>query len=405
MNESTTVSPRSAAKPNGRPVWSTNAVAGTASPLSMIGTALGGPAAGTRAVDRPARVRTSTRSSVPGRRRVVDDARDLVARLEPPPRQRRRDRVPHRHRGHRRARVLPHDDLALRRKHRHDHAMDLLVCSSRPLRHEQRAHQRERHQARFPSVHLTDGLRPRGRRFRAGPARPRNAKRATRCGAASMSGGAWPHGPGRAPNAASCLRGFFGRLSVAIEPLVVALFFSLLPLGLLLRRQETAHLLAPIFGLGALMFLAYAIALMVPCTRALLDTFGRIYSVDGYVRYRDATQAVRGPVLLCRRPRRGSLRPRRVAARHAAARARSPRAVARPCRVLPLRRHLAHRRTLDRRAARAPAAARHRRLAGVRRPRAHARSLSGASVAGRGPSRGSARCGRTRPRSRRRRPA
>lgn len=91
------------------------------------------------------------------------------------------------------------------------------------------------------------------------------------------------------------LRGFFGRLSVAIEPLVVALFFSLLPLGLLLRRQETAHLLAPIFGLGALMFLAYAIALMVPCTRALLDTFGRIYSIDGYVRYRDATKPYEAP--------------------------------------------------------------------------------------------------------------
>jgi hypothetical protein len=91
------------------------------------------------------------------------------------------------------------------------------------------------------------------------------------------------------------LRGFFGRLSVAIEPLIVALFFSLLPVGLLLRRQESAHLLGPIFGLGAAMFFTYAIALMVPSTRALLDTFGRIYSVDGYVRYRDATRPYEAP--------------------------------------------------------------------------------------------------------------
>ena len=60
----------------------------------------------------------------------------------------------------------------------------------------------------------------------------------------------------------------------------------MLPIALILRKQETAYLLAPIFGFGALAFLAYAVVLMVPCTRALLETFDRIYSVDGYVRYR-----------------------------------------------------------------------------------------------------------------------
>jgi hypothetical protein len=82
------------------------------------------------------------------------------------------------------------------------------------------------------------------------------------------------------------LQGFFGRLSVAVEPLIIGVFFSLLPLGLFLRKQETALLLTPVFGLGALGFFAYAIILMIPCTRALFETFGPIYTVDGYVHYR-----------------------------------------------------------------------------------------------------------------------
>jgi hypothetical protein len=81
-------------------------------------------------------------------------------------------------------------------------------------------------------------------------------------------------------------RGFFGRLLIAVEPLAVAVFFSLLPIGLFLRKQETALLLAPIFGLGALLFLAYAIVLIAPSTRALLETLSPIYIIDGYIRYR-----------------------------------------------------------------------------------------------------------------------
>jgi hypothetical protein len=82
------------------------------------------------------------------------------------------------------------------------------------------------------------------------------------------------------------LRGFCGRLSVAIEPFVVAVFFALLPLGLMLRQREIALLLAPIFAFASLAFLIYAIALIVPSLRALLETFGPIYTVDGYVHYR-----------------------------------------------------------------------------------------------------------------------
>jgi hypothetical protein len=81
------------------------------------------------------------------------------------------------------------------------------------------------------------------------------------------------------------MRGFFGRFSIAVEPIVIACFFSLLPIGLLLRRQETALLLAPIFGCAALAFLAYAVVLMLPSARAVIETFAPILVVDGYVRY------------------------------------------------------------------------------------------------------------------------
>lgn len=82
------------------------------------------------------------------------------------------------------------------------------------------------------------------------------------------------------------LRGFFGRLTIAVEPLIVCIFFALLPIGMLLRKQEAALLLAPIFGVASIAFLIYAVVLIVPSARALLETFKPIYTVDGYVRYR-----------------------------------------------------------------------------------------------------------------------
>ena len=87
------------------------------------------------------------------------------------------------------------------------------------------------------------------------------------------------------------LRGFFGRLTIAVEPLAVAVFFAFLPIGLLLRKQELALLLAPIFAVAAIAFLAYAIVLIVPSAHAVLETFAPIYTVDGYIRYRTAQQA------------------------------------------------------------------------------------------------------------------
>ncbi len=82
------------------------------------------------------------------------------------------------------------------------------------------------------------------------------------------------------------VRGFLGRFTIAIEPLVVAIFFALLPIGMLLRKQEAALLLAPIFGLASIAFFIYAIVFIAPSARALFETFRPIYTVDGYIRYR-----------------------------------------------------------------------------------------------------------------------
>jgi hypothetical protein len=75
-------------------------------------------------------------------------------------------------------------------------------------------------------------------------------------------------------------------LTIAVEPLAVSIFFALLPIGMFLRRQEAALMLAPIFGVAAVAFLIYAIVLIAPSARALYETFKPIYTVDGYIRYR-----------------------------------------------------------------------------------------------------------------------
>ena len=146
------------------------------------------------------------------------------------------------------------------------------------------------------------------------------------------------------------LRGFFGRLTIAIEPLVVAAFFAMLPVALLLRRQEIALLIAPIFAFAALAFLAYGIALIAPSARALLETFAPIYTVDGYVRYRISQRGEPEYYVAAlsadRRPL-GEWPLQRMAARD-----RRTRHVAGTGRVQPLRRHPQDRRTLDRRSSR-----------------------------------------------------
>lgn len=82
------------------------------------------------------------------------------------------------------------------------------------------------------------------------------------------------------------LRGFLGRLTIAIEPMIVAVFFAVLPVALLLRRQEVALLMAPVFALVAVAFFVFAIVMIAPSAHAVMETFAPIYTVDGYVRYR-----------------------------------------------------------------------------------------------------------------------
>lgn len=84
-------------------------------------------------------------------------------------------------------------------------------------------------------------------------------------------------------------RGLTGRAAIAVEPLAGTVFFSLLTWGVVWRAQHlepSLIVLSPIFALGALAFMVYAIAVMVAPIRAYWHTFKPIYRVDGYVRYR-----------------------------------------------------------------------------------------------------------------------
>jgi hypothetical protein len=89
------------------------------------------------------------------------------------------------------------------------------------------------------------------------------------------------------------LNGFFGRLCIAIEPVLCGTMFLALTIGMCFVRTDPAHpddhnmiVLSPIFGLGVVACIFYTLALMFSPARALLQTFRPIYIVDGYVRYR-----------------------------------------------------------------------------------------------------------------------
>jgi len=91
------------------------------------------------------------------------------------------------------------------------------------------------------------------------------------------------------------LNGLFGRMLIAIEPalcflvfgaLTAGLIFYPLPAGARLNQHDAAIVLAPIFGLAATAFLAYAVIVLIGPLRALRHTFLPIYIVDGYVRHR-----------------------------------------------------------------------------------------------------------------------
>lgn len=86
-------------------------------------------------------------------------------------------------------------------------------------------------------------------------------------------------------------RGLTGRMAIAVEPVLGLIVFTLFTWGIVYRSQHVAsdaslYKIAPIFGLGAVAFAFYAIAVMVAPLAAFLQTRRPIYKLDGYVRYR-----------------------------------------------------------------------------------------------------------------------
>ncbi len=85
-------------------------------------------------------------------------------------------------------------------------------------------------------------------------------------------------------------RGLTGRFAIAIEPLLGTVFFALLTWGIMWRARVASNhdlwILAPVFGLMAIGFAIYLVALLVAPFIAYAQTFKPIYILDGYVRYR-----------------------------------------------------------------------------------------------------------------------
>ncbi|MDB5095335.1 MAG: hypothetical protein JWO85_3436 [Candidatus Eremiobacteraeota bacterium] len=89
------------------------------------------------------------------------------------------------------------------------------------------------------------------------------------------------------------LMGFFGRLSIAIEPLLCGIVFSVITFGIFAAPRLSPRwvnpdivIIAPVFGLGVLGCAAWALGVMLAPVRALYHTTRPIYIVDGYIRYR-----------------------------------------------------------------------------------------------------------------------
>jgi len=90
-------------------------------------------------------------------------------------------------------------------------------------------------------------------------------------------------------------RGLTGRFAIAIEPLLGVAFMLFLTFGIIYRSQHVPAdrdliKIAWIFGIGAIAFAGYFVAVLVAPFFAYLQTFKPIYIVDGYVRYREPDQ-------------------------------------------------------------------------------------------------------------------
>ena len=89
------------------------------------------------------------------------------------------------------------------------------------------------------------------------------------------------------------LTGFFGRLSIAVEPLLCGLVFAAITIGVFWAPKLSGGkvlsdivVVAPVFGLGVLACAAWMLGVMLAPGRALVHTLRPIYIVDGYIRYR-----------------------------------------------------------------------------------------------------------------------
>jgi hypothetical protein len=94
------------------------------------------------------------------------------------------------------------------------------------------------------------------------------------------------------------LMGFFGRLSIAIEPMLCGLVFGIITFGVFVAPRlspQYVHpdivIIAPVFGLGVLGSALWALCVMFAPARALAHTLRPIYVVDGYIRYRSRDAA------------------------------------------------------------------------------------------------------------------
>ena len=85
-------------------------------------------------------------------------------------------------------------------------------------------------------------------------------------------------------------RGMFGRLTIAVEPAIIALLFGWFGYWIAIHgRSDATHndwIFSIIFLPGAAVFAIYAVVLMLAPIRALRESYQPIFVVDGYLRTR-----------------------------------------------------------------------------------------------------------------------
>ncbi|HEX3550049.1 MAG TPA: hypothetical protein VHT53_06710 [Candidatus Elarobacter sp.] len=89
------------------------------------------------------------------------------------------------------------------------------------------------------------------------------------------------------------LAGFFGRLAIAVEPLLCGIVFAFITLGVFWAPRISGGkvlpdiiVIAPVFGLGVVGCAIWLVGVMAAPVRALAHTLRPIYVVDGYIRFR-----------------------------------------------------------------------------------------------------------------------